>query len=77
MTELKIKEIISRQLGMENEKISAESQIVHDLGADSLDLIQIVIAIEEEFGITVEEDEYADADTIEKITQLVDSKIAG
>ena len=49
--EEKVKEIISKQLGVDNEKITAESSVIDDLGADSLDTVELVIAFEEAFYI--------------------------
>jgi acyl carrier protein len=77
MIESKVKQLIAKQLGVVESTIKSDSKLVTDLGADSLDLLEIVMLIEKAFHITVEEDEYATADTLEKIVQLIKSKTAG
>ncbi|MEK7872180.1 MAG: acyl carrier protein, partial [Nitrospirota bacterium] len=51
--EEKVKKIVSEQLGIEDEEITAESSFVEDLGADSLDTVELVMAFEEEFKIEI------------------------
>jgi acyl carrier protein len=48
--EQKVKEIIIEQLGVSEEEVKPEASFVDDLGADSLDLVELVMALEEEFG---------------------------
>ena len=52
----KMQKIISEVLGVEPEKISLDSTFIDDLGADSLDVFQIIMAIEEEFDIEIDND---------------------
>ncbi len=54
--EERVKDIIAEQLGAERDKITESTHFVQDLGADSLDLVELVMALEEEFGINVPED---------------------
>ena len=49
--EVKVKEIIVQQLGVDAEKVTAEASFVDDLGADSLDVVELVMAFEEEFDV--------------------------
>jgi acyl carrier protein len=49
----KVKEIIVDQLGVEESEVALESSFVDDLGADSLDTVELVMAFEEEFGIEI------------------------
>ncbi|MCU0303004.1 MAG: acyl carrier protein [Thermoanaerobaculales bacterium] len=51
--EAKVKEIIVQQLGVDAEKVTAEASFVDDLGADSLDVVELVMAFEEEFGVEI------------------------
>ncbi len=51
--EVKVKEIIVQQLGVDAEKVTAEASFVDDLGADSLDVVELVMAFEEEFGVEI------------------------
>ena len=55
----KVREMLADQLSMDKEKITAESEFVRDLGADSLDLMEFMLALEDEFGITIPEDDEA------------------
>ena len=55
-TEAKVKEIIINELGVEPEKVTLEASFVEDLGADSLDTVELVMAFEEEFGIEIPDD---------------------
>ena len=58
--ELKVKEIIAEQLGLEIEEIADDADILDDLGATSLDAVEIAMAVEETFDLTV-----SDADILE------------
>jgi acyl carrier protein len=49
----KVKEIIVQQLGVDADKVSLEASFVDDLGADSLDVVELVMAFEEEFGVEI------------------------
>ena len=51
--EAKVKEIIVQQLGVDAEKVTADASFVDDLGADSLDVVELVMAFEEEFGVEI------------------------
>ena len=55
--EAKVKEIIINELGVEAEKVTAEASFVEDLGADSLDTVELVMAFEEEFGIDIPDED--------------------
>jgi acyl carrier protein len=55
--EEKVKKIIVDQLGVKMEEVSAESAFVDDLGADSLDTVELVMAFEEEFDLEIPDDE--------------------
>ena len=53
----KVTEIIVDQLGVSADQVKPESKMIEDLGADSLDAVELVMAVEEEFGIEVPDDE--------------------
>ena len=55
--EAKVKEIIVDQLGVNADQVTPEAKMIEDLGADSLDAVELVMAIEEEFEIEVPDDE--------------------
>lgn len=67
--EAKVKKIISEQLGVDEAEVKAEASFVEDLGADSLDIVELVMAFEEEFGIEIPEE---DAEKITNVQQAVD-----
>ncbi|MCG3150802.1 MAG: Acyl carrier protein [bacterium] len=52
-----LKEIIVKQLGVPEEKVKEEASIQEDLGADSLDVVELIMAIEEKFGLNIEDDQ--------------------
>jgi acyl carrier protein len=53
----RVKEIIVNELGVEAEKVTSEASFVEDLGADSLDTVELVMAFEEEFGIDIPDED--------------------
>ena len=55
--EQRMSEIIVEQLGVSRDDIEAESSFIDDLGADSLDLVELVMAMEEEFGVEIPEED--------------------
>lgn len=63
----KVKKIIVEQLGVEEEDIAMESSFIDDLGADSLDIVELIMALEEEFDIEIPDNE------AEKITTVADA----
>ena len=65
-TEEKIKKIIVEQLGVNEDQVTPEAKFIEDLGADSLDTVELVMAFEEEFGIEVPDEE------AEKLTSVAD-----
>jgi len=54
--EEKVKDIIVEELGVEREKLTSEASFMEDLGADSLDTVELVMAFEEEFGCEIPDD---------------------
>ncbi len=55
--EARVKEIIVNELGVEAEKVTTEASFVEDLGADSLDTVELVMAFEEEFGLDIPDED--------------------
>ena len=56
-TEARVREIIINELGVEPEKVTDEASFVEDLGADSLDTVELVMAFEEEFGLDIPDED--------------------
>lgn len=67
--EEKVKEVIAKQLGVNASEVTGESSFVDDLGADSLDTVELVMAFEETFGIEIPDE---DAEKIIKVKDAVD-----
>ena len=65
----KVKKIVAEQLGVDEEEVIPDASFVDDLGADSLDLVELVMAFEEEFGIEIPDD---DAEKIITVQNSVD-----
>ncbi|AFE07957.1 acyl carrier protein [Corallococcus exiguus] len=62
--ETKIKSIIADQLGVGEDEIKPESSFIEDLGADSLDIVELVMAMEEEFEVEIPDDEAENIKTV-------------
>ena len=67
--EAKVKSIIAEQLGVGEDEIKAESAFIEDLGADSLDIVELVMGLEEEFGINIPDDQ---AEKIKTVGEAID-----
>ena len=63
-------------LGVAEDKVTEEARFVDDLGADSLDVIELVMAFEEEFGVEITDDETDDIQTVKQAIDLLESKVA-
>jgi acyl carrier protein len=63
----RVKKIVVEHLGVENEKVTEEASFIDDLGADSLDIVELVMAFEEEFGVEIPDD------AAEKISTVKDA----
>ena len=75
MTLDKVKKLIATQLNVAEEKITEESRLIEDLGADSLDIMEMLMALEDEFGISIADDETVNMKTIAGIVSVIESKI--
>lgn len=74
MTIDKVKEIISEQLGIDADSITENSKVIADLGADSLDIVELIMALEDEFGISVDEDKVQKLVTVGDIVKIIDKQ---
>jgi acyl carrier protein len=72
----KVKDIISEQLGVKKEEIKPESSFIDDLGADSLDTVEVVMALEEEFGIEIPDEDAEKITTVGDSVKYIEEKLA-
>lgn len=74
--EAKVKDAVAEQLGLSVEEIKNEASFMDDLGADSLDLVELVMAFESSFGITIPDEDSAELTTVQKAIDYVSTKVA-
>ena len=70
----KIKDIIVEQLGVDPERVKPEASFLEDLGADSLDIVELVMAMEEEFVIEIPDDEAEKLRTVNDVVKYLETK---
>ena len=66
-------EIISEKLSVEASSITADSNIIEDLGADSLDIVELVMALEDEIGTAIPDDEIVNFKTVGDVVKFLES----
>ena len=66
-----VKKIITEQLGIDEKEIKLESAFIEDLGADSLDIVELIMAMESEFDMEIEDDEVEDISTVEDVVEYI------
>jgi acyl carrier protein len=71
--EAKVKSIIADQLGVSEDEIKPESSFIEDLGADSLDIVELVMAMEEEFEIEIPDDQAENIKTVGDATNYINT----
>ena len=72
-----VKKVIHSQLGCKYEYIKGNSKLASDLGADALDTVELILALEEEFDITLPDDECESIETVSDLTILVTKHLKG
>ena len=72
----KIKEIIIDKLGVDESKISNDAKFIDDLGADSLDTVELIMQFEEEFNIEIPDEEAETITTVGKAVNYIESQLA-
>jgi len=75
--ESKIKDIIEKELGVEREKLVPEASFIEDLGADSLDIVELVMEFEKEFNIDIPDEDAEKLRTVGDAVAYLNSKVAG
>ena len=70
----RVMDIVSEQLGVDKDKVSPETSFVNDLGADSLDTVELVMELEEEFDINIPDDEAEKIQTVGQAIAFIDKE---
>lgn len=68
----KVKDIVVEQLSVEPDEVNIDSTFIDDLGADSLDIVELIMAFEEEFGIEIPDEEAEKIKTVQDVVSYID-----
>ncbi len=71
----KVQKVTAEQLGLNESEIKLESSFVNDLGADSLDTVELLMALEDEFGIEIPDDDAEKMTTVQDVTNWLDANV--
>jgi len=71
----KIRDVLSEQLEIEPDKITRETDLMNDLGADSLDLVELIMTLEEEYGINATDESAYEHRTVGEIADYIESLV--
>lgn len=69
----KVKELLASQLNVSIDKLKNDAKLVEDLGADSLDMVEMLMTMEEEFGISIPDEDAMNLKTVEDVANYIDS----
>ncbi len=72
--ELKMKQIVAEKLGVSEEKITPQASFIDDLGADSLDQVELIMALEDEFDMEIPDEDAEKLKTVKDALDYIDSK---
>ncbi len=67
----KIRKLLAAQLNISEDKIKADSKLVEDLGADSLDMVEMLMTLEDQFGVTISDEEALKIKTVADIAKFI------
>lgn len=68
----KVRAMLAKQLNLPAEKIAPESDVVKDLGADSLDVVELLISLEDDYGISIPEEDIVNVKTVQDIVDMIE-----
>ena len=68
----KVRDMLAKQLNLSADQIKPESDVVKDLGADSLDVVELLISLEDDYGISIPEDDIVNVKTVQDIVDMVE-----
>ncbi|MBZ9751002.1 acyl carrier protein [Deinococcus sp. HMF7620] len=69
-----VKDVIVDKLGVDADKVSPEARFVEDLGADSLETVELIMGLEDKFGITISDEDAEGIRTVQKAVEYIESK---
>ncbi len=69
----KIKDILENELGKDRNEITLDSDIIKDLGLDSLDIVTLIMAVEDEYGFTADDDEIVKLKTVGDVVKYIEN----
>ena len=69
-----VKDMLVEKLGVSPDQVTMESEIIKDLGADSLDLVEMLLSLEENFGVTVSDEQTETIKSVKDIVDIIDNK---
>lgn len=72
----KVKEIIVEQLSVDENEVGVETSFVEDLGADSLDIVELVMALEEKFGVEISDEQAESITTVGEAVEYIEAHIS-
>ena len=70
----KIKSIVAEQLGVDEDQVTEDASFVDDLGADSLDTVELIMALEEEFDVEIPDEDAQKIKTVKDVMEYIESK---
>lgn len=70
-----VRELLAHQLEVESERITPETDIFEDLGADSLDVVELVMSIEEEYDIVITDERAGNVRTVAQVVEMLESLV--
>ena len=72
MTFEKVRDTLAQQFDIDPESITMETSLIDDIGADSLDVVELIMSLEDEYGISISDDDAANLVTVSKIVEYID-----
>lgn len=75
MTLEKVQTILADQFEVSADSISADTNIVDDLGADSLDVVELIMSVEDEFGLQISDEDATELTTVGKIVEYIEARL--
>ena len=70
----KVRQIIAEQMCLSIDKVQADSNILNDIGADSLDVVEMLMRVEEEWGIIIDDDDMRKFSTVQSVVNYIEAK---